>query len=136
MSKQKSIHLSVLPHMPQNEPDRTDFITQMRNGIAERAAEDSLVRPGLSLEWVAFPFPPLRDSEASRAACKSNMLLGVDTETAYRMILCAEDVAQKWYAEASGNPFLILDIAYEVSRLLSVSFDCTYAVLLTANGIS
>ena len=137
------MNFDILEHAPLNEAEWLEYVTHRRKILMEREKEDVGSRDRLSLDWVERKYQPrvcnsennFAKRDAFSVASEISQRIGVDGETAFQIILCANDIALHWFSSNTDNRFRILDLAFEASRLLGVGFDTVYNVLLEENDL-
>ena len=99
-----------------------------------REAENADGRAKLALDWIERQYQSESSDRVSVAARRISSRIGADAETAFQILLCAKEVARQWHTE-SDNRFRLLDLAFDVSRLLCTGFNTVHAVLAEADEI-
>ena len=126
--KELTMKFDTLERMPNGEAERVTYIARQSGLVMRREAENADGRPKLALDWIERPYQSDSGNLVSVIARKISSRIGIDAETAFRILLCAKEVARKWHTK-SDNRFRLLDLAFDVSRLLCTGFNTVHAVL-------
>ena len=118
----------TLEHMPSGETERMSYIARQRELVMRRETENADGRAKLALDWIERPYQPESNDRASVAAREISSRIGIDAEMAFRVLLCAEDVARQWHAE-SDNRFRLLDVSFDASRIIGLGCSAVYEIM-------
>ena len=134
MIRQMEINRIKLEHTPKGAKAYKDFVKSMQEEADRRAADVSDGRGGISGFWAEASYMPNEDlmnegyhpgGDLSNQAYVIGKRMAIDGETAFRILIMADDLIERWY----GHQIYFQPLSKEIAYILGLQERMVYGVL-------
>ena len=134
MMGQMSNNRVKLEHAPKAGKAYRDFVKSMQEEAHRRAADVSDGRGGISGFWAEASYMPNEElmnegyhpgGDLSNQAYVIGRRMAIDGETAFRILIMADDLIERWY----GHQIYFQPLSKEIAYILGLQERMVYGVL-------